>query len=506
VAVVVFALSSFLLALYPPLGFDETLYHLPFARAFAASGGVPFLPALRFPVFPQLTEVLNAAVLLLAGDVATHLVGWLALAACVALAFGWARELSSPAGGWIAAAMLVGSPLALYLASAGYVEPLLALFGLASLYAADRASRDDDMRGRAAWAIAAGALAGSAAGVKYLGLFFVAAAAVLLIRAKPWREMARDLGGYRLYALYGVAAAAALAPSYARIVAHTGNPLFPFYPEIFGANSWEAQRFVAIRGAGRLLAAATLLWDLTFRRHAVGGMPFVSPAFALGVPVALLGAWREPALRRPLLLSIAYVLAVPLQAHYFLGIAPLWSVVIGAAAATLVERTKLERRVAARALVSIALAFALGGEAYALYRLHRLGMPPADAAGREQLLTAEQPLYSAIAFINRAEGPVTIYGIDAEQMVYYAAGTLLGDHNGPASYALIAARVRARGSVSAALDELGASHLLVPDRPSASFWIEQAAADPRLERIYDDGRATVYRVVPVPRGPVPRLR
>ncbi|HJX29832.1 MAG TPA: hypothetical protein VJ885_18170, partial [Thermoanaerobaculia bacterium] len=40
----------FLLALYPPTAFDETLYHLPFAEAFVRTGGVPFLPELRYPV------------------------------------------------------------------------------------------------------------------------------------------------------------------------------------------------------------------------------------------------------------------------------------------------------------------------------------------------------------------------------------------------------------------------------------------------------------------------
>src|SRR5688572_22763262 len=34
----------FLLALYPPTAFDETLYHLPYAREFVRTGGVPFLP------------------------------------------------------------------------------------------------------------------------------------------------------------------------------------------------------------------------------------------------------------------------------------------------------------------------------------------------------------------------------------------------------------------------------------------------------------------------------
>ena len=35
------------------------MYHLPFARAFAASGGLPFLPALRYPMFPPLAEVVK---------------------------------------------------------------------------------------------------------------------------------------------------------------------------------------------------------------------------------------------------------------------------------------------------------------------------------------------------------------------------------------------------------------------------------------------------------------
>jgi hypothetical protein len=144
-AITALTVPLFLPALYPRLGFDQTLYHLPSSRAFAASGGVPFLPALRYPVFPQLAEVLDAAVLLFAGDVATQLVGWTALVACIGLVFVWARELSSPAGGWIAAAMLAGSPIAFYLASTGYVEPLLALFGLAALYAAMRGRQESSL-------------------------------------------------------------------------------------------------------------------------------------------------------------------------------------------------------------------------------------------------------------------------------------------------------------------------------------------------------------------------
>jgi hypothetical protein len=55
------------------------------------------------------------------------------------------------------------------------------------------------------------------------------------------------------------------------------------------------------------------------------------------------------------------------------------------------------------------------------------------------------------------------------------------------------ARVRSTGSVASALDAIGASHLLVPAR--ASSWNDQASRDPRLTRIYDDGYATIYRVI-----------
>ena len=69
---------------------------------------------------------------------------------------------------------------------------------------------------------------------------------------------------------------------------------------------------------------------MTFRRHDVGGLPPLSPAFAIGLPVVLAGAWQAPALRRLLLLAAGYVLVAPVSSHYFLGIAPLWSVLIGA--------------------------------------------------------------------------------------------------------------------------------------------------------------------------------
>jgi hypothetical protein len=518
VAVTVFiaiALTAFVITLYPPLGFDQTMYHLPQARAFAASGGLPFLPALRYPMFPPLAEVLNASVLMFAGDVATQATGWVALVACVGLASVWARDLavdeitgddgtgndwtsndcagdgssdaSSRASGSLAAAAIAGSPIALYLAATGYVEPLLALLGGGALYAADRGRFRVRAGARittdARWLVAAGVLAGSAASVKYLGLYFVPAAAILILYHAPRRVMPRGL------VIYAVAATAALLPCYGRLIAHTGNPVFPFYPEVFGANQWAEDVIMGPGGATRWMLTVTRLWDVTFRREAIGGLPHFSPAFLFALPLIVMAAWHARRFRAPLLIAIGYMVLAPTHAHYLFTIAVLWSALAGAAAVLLLNARSRGR---ANLMIAAAVVLACGGEAYALHRVYRLGPPPVTSEGREQLLAEQRPLYPAIAWLNRTAGAVTLYAVDAELMVDYASGTLLGDYNGPASFDRMEARVRTTGSVAAALDAIGASHLLVPAH--ASFWNTEASRDPRLTRIYDDGRAAVYRL------------
>src|SRR5260221_13161798 len=46
----------FLVALRPPLAFDETLYHLPFISALARSEALQFQWGIRLPVFPPLHD------------------------------------------------------------------------------------------------------------------------------------------------------------------------------------------------------------------------------------------------------------------------------------------------------------------------------------------------------------------------------------------------------------------------------------------------------------------
>src|SRR4051812_8455708 len=181
-------------ALYPPSGFDGTLYHLPYARAFVETGGLPYLADRRFPVFPQANEILFAAVMLFGRDVAAQGVQLFATLLTAALLFLWARR-SFPGlrmAGALAAAIFLGHPLVSYLAGTAYIEPGLTLFVTRGLFAVSRWRETGDRR----WLIPAAVLAATAADVKYLGLYFLGAAALLVVfaaPARPARERAFDI-------------------------------------------------------------------------------------------------------------------------------------------------------------------------------------------------------------------------------------------------------------------------------------------------------------------------
>src|SRR5690606_33265877 len=88
----------------------------------------------------------------------------------------------------------------------------------------------DDGTGTTA-AVAAGGFAGAAAAVKYLGLYWIALVPLAVL---AWGGRRR----VRLAAWSLLAALAVAAPWYLRIHHHTGNPVFPYFPEVFGVTEW----------------------------------------------------------------------------------------------------------------------------------------------------------------------------------------------------------------------------------------------------------------------------
>ncbi|HEV3074378.1 MAG TPA: hypothetical protein VHB47_08180 [Thermoanaerobaculia bacterium] len=503
-----------LLTLYPPTAFDATLYHLPFARAFATSGALPVLPDLRVPVFPQLLETLFAMLLPFGGDLAAQAVALIATALTVALLLAWGGR-SSPAAGWIAAAAYAGSPLVIYLAGTAYVEPGLALFSTAAFYAAAR-WRDG---GGPGWLTLAAIFGCAAADTKYLGLYALGLVAVAAVTAAP---PGPPVSRWRRLGMVTLVCAIVAAPWYGRIVAVTGNPVFPYLPRLFGASPWtppsrHAVDPLALAGdvAVRMLR---LPWDAVLARSRLGGYPPYSPVFLLAAPALVAGALARRRVRALLLAAAGYtavILAILPDARYLLVVLPLVCLAVGDCVAWLLESLASRRSLrslASPAAVSgpagrrppdegwvkaraalLALAIFLPGWGYSLFSLYRLGPVPVTPAEREAFLARKLPLFSSIRYLDRACGNAyTLYAIHAENMVYLAAGRFLGDLTGPAAYRLVIPADGDADLLYRRLRALGADHLLTVEGDPALPPIFTAAFDRLFRLVYADGRGRVF--------------
>ncbi len=491
-------------ALYPPSAFDATLYHLPFARDFVATGGLPYLADLRFPVFPQANEILFAAVMLFGRDVAAQGVQLFATLLTAALLALWARA-SFPAfraSGALAAAIFLGNPLVSYLAGTGYIEPGLTLFVTGGLFAVDRWRQT----GERLWLVPAAVLLATAADVKYLGLYFLGAAGLLVMFAgvasevgpKPRRVGERGLD----VLLFGGVTLVFLAPWYLRLVLLTGNPVFPYVPQVFGPNPWQSLRDPNREGtlAQRLVRAVRIPWDTVFLRGSYGGLPPMSPVYLAAIPVLIAGAIREARLRLWLAVWLPVVAAfalacswLPRDSRYFVPVLPLLSLmVVGAISATvaLAGRWRGSRLLA----WVLCLGCLAPGWLYGFSWMARNGLVPLTPARREAFLARKIPAYAAVSWLNHTRGSrYTVWALHAEQATYFADGRFLGDWTGLASFGHVLEVSPNPQALHAELRRLGADHLLLPTVSTVSLpFPEDAVFLSWFEPVHRDAGARVY--------------
>ena len=465
-----------LLPLYPPTSFDSTMYHLPYAKAFAATGGVPFLASLRYPVFPQLMEVLFAGVMLFADDVAAQSLQAVVTLLTAGLVFVWGREAFGRTAGWLGAATYLGNPIAAYLAGTAYVDPGTSLFATAALYAVWRWQRSRER----SWLTLAAVFASSAAATKYFGLFFVAAiGAIVLLTSAPrarWRNALQ----------FTAIAAAILIPWYGRILVYTGNPVFPYFSALFGSSAWGHSR-LGLKPVSPL-SVLTLPWDLVFRRETFNWQPPISPVYLVALPLSLFAAIRDARVRRILLFALAYALfalSLPRDPRYFLPILPLVSVAAGAGFA----RLPLNRGPLLAGAVSVLL---LPGWFYVAWQIRRMGPLPVTAQQRNEFLSRRLPIYPAIRYMNRTHGrDYTMYAFRAENMVYFAEGRFLGDWFGPASFGKVLAAGATPEALHSKLRALGVDYLLVTER-APPLPLDSPEFAKRFRIVYSDSRARVF--------------
>jgi hypothetical protein len=448
------AVPLVLLAIQPPTAWDAVSYRLPLAGSYAHTGHVAPLLHVRYPVLPQLQEMLFAVGLALAGPIAPALTELMLAALTGCALWAWGRRWFSPRAGLAAAALWLASPMIVFLATAAYVDVGLTLYATLAVLCAGNALVDDDDR----WLIVAGALAGFAASCKYLGLPFGAGIGVTALLCRRWRGALA----------FGVVALLTGAPWYIYDFVHTGNPVFPVAGALFGFQGpWTAQDLAAqldemrLHGMGRSLRALALLpLDLTTaqRRFQVEA-PFL-PVFLPALAIAVAGAWRDRKVRALVAAVVAYGLfwfSTVQLLRYLVPASALLSLAVAGAAREPLERIGPRLRTLA---LLVLLAAPLG---YAGWRIARDGVPLTPAARRAYLERA-LPGYDAIELLNRKHGTHwRAYQLYLERTQFFAEGTLYGDFFGPWRYSDVAPLLTDPVALTAQLRKYGVDYLIVPN-------------------------------------------
>ncbi len=430
-----------LIGLYPPTGWDATMYHLTAAKLYASSHGVAFSPFLRCNWFPQFNELLYAICLLWFDDVTAQVLEVALFALCGLGLYAWGHRLSGRGAGALAACLWLTSPLAAANAAAAYVDNGVALFVLLGTYAL-HCGLSGEGRG---WFALAGTFFGIAAGTKYTGLAAAGLALVVCLVIAIRRRRASEV------VVFAALLSLAAAPWYARTWAATGDPVYPLLSLATGREAGPLtlqensdlitqlrSRYGVPRSGGNLLRLPWLLSSAPerFSEEPVGAGAPLLPLIVL----ALFSPLTDRRLLVPLAILLGYVLywfGTFQILRFVIAVLPLVLLLGSVTLAWALRRRGLARWASLAWLAAVAATIVAPGtaQARALGTVRQRGALPTSSAARGDYLRRQLTPYAAIEAMNSSRPePWTAYGAGTEDMAYFAHGILIGDHFGPGRY------------------------------------------------------------------------
>lgn len=229
--------STAVCSIKPVTDGDALCYHLQAPKLFLMHGAVGFVPDLHETIYPLVTEMLYAVALECRGPVACRGIEWVLGLVFAAGVTALARPSLGRRGWWAGVIALLVPAI-----SNGMSAPLndvaLAAFGTAAILAWTRLHDHPSPRAAAL----AGVLSGFAVGVKYPALVLVAMLLVgLCARPLIGPAASRDdrPSWLRLALLYAAAMVLVGGCWHLRAYLYTGNPVFPFFKQVFGGQGLD---------------------------------------------------------------------------------------------------------------------------------------------------------------------------------------------------------------------------------------------------------------------------
>jgi 4-amino-4-deoxy-L-arabinose transferase-like glycosyltransferase len=496
-------------------------------KVYVRDGSIHPVPWLTHSNFPFTLEMLYTLGLL-AGDQSLAKLfhfgcGWL-----VALAvFGFARRWWGSLAGWIGAAIFAAVPLVAWQMMTAYIELGLALYAFLAVAALARVAGKARIGQEASscptqstqstqWLSVGALMCGWALGVKMLGgaaLIFALVALLWGLRTAP--ERARAVGRMALFALI---AAAIASPWYIKSYLWTGNPVYPFFYEVFDGKLWTAERardYTAAQKAFGMgsgpLSFLVLPWNLTMEPRWFFDAPgslrefnvyitVFGPAFLALLPTLILtgrvGAGGRLALWFALIFAAIWF-ALTQNGRYLVPVLPGLSACAGAAAARLLQRRWL---LSSAAALVLGLSFVSG-----LVPAYMLAAPAARVTlgmeSQTDYLMRASPTYRLFHEVEQATPPwarIMLFG-DEPRTFYLNRDCLLGDH----AELFSRADLESAPAFVAALERMGVTHLLLgssvlhdmqSQRGLLATRLFELAADGRMELIGQYGPLTLWQI------------
>lgn len=307
-------ITSFIIALTPPVAWDALTYHLVGPKLYIEAGTFVHpldIPQLGFPLLGQMHFTLG---MLLAGEGTAALFhygyGLLALALVIALA----REQVGRAAAWLAALALLSVPLFTTLLSWPYVDVTL-LFYTTAVFTTFYRWQQDKQTG---WLVVLGLMLGFSGGLKYTAIAMSLAVTAGIVFASRRDGLLTIL---KRLVLVGAVALLLVLPWLLENYLTTGNPVYPFF--LAEAKFWDGWRswWYNRPGTGVLQTSPISLLlaplEATILDGTLAGNSFdgaVGPLI-LGVLLLLLFVWRE--LPATLKKFTGYLLLFVISAYLF---------------------------------------------------------------------------------------------------------------------------------------------------------------------------------------------
>ena len=434
-------------AQYPPMHWDAISHHLVLCREYLAHHGIVAPMGIPFPVLPALNHMLFTWGMALEDDILAQMMSHTFLILTAVGLFAWGKRERQPMLGFAAAALWLGCPLVLWLGQSAYVDICQVCFIFLGIYAL-RIFWD---RFEPRWWYLAMATLGLAAGVKLPALFFIIVGSVLglvmiagnRLGWKLFTSAAQKAGehGYPAFTLKALLwgwliAFGVLIPWYAFVFYHSGNPIWPTFPEISrgvwgtpevvaGANAW-------LKGAGEArtlenfaMLSINWIYHPEIFQAEVGKSLF--PLLIAWPLTWVFALWSRPVRWWALwgLGFTVYWFLFPNLLRYWLPALPLAVLALNESIRWILERVSRSAVFHSAVWLVLGLSAVVYGARIIHGETKVKGRPPVTAAQREAFVSMLSG-YRAVKYVNRQAGADdTVCVINSSYLNYYLKPQIL---------------------------------------------------------------------------------